>query len=180
VRVYPKEAVLNALRTDPANAISFLKLMAHQVIEVRQRLELMKVRSAKERVLLYLDFNAEHDGRTVNLRGQLQDIASELGLTREALYRTLASLERAGAIERAGGHIRSRNHLVCDCRFRLRSARYLASLKIGVAWWETNSQPPSRFSKTFVTKASKPSVLPFLRSSSTFSMPTAHATFPLV
>jgi CRP-like cAMP-binding protein len=105
VRVYPKEAVLNALRTDPTNAISFLKLMAHQVIEVRQRLELMKVRSAKERVLLYLDFNAEHEGRIVNLRGQLQDIASELGLTREAFYRTLASLERAGAIERADTRI---------------------------------------------------------------------------
>jgi CRP/FNR family transcriptional regulator, dissimilatory nitrate respiration regulator len=41
----------------------------------------------------------------VKLRGQLQDIASDLGLTREALYRTLASLERAGAIERAGARI---------------------------------------------------------------------------
>jgi DNA-binding Lrp family transcriptional regulator len=40
-----------------------------------------------------------------NARAQLQDIASDLGLTREALYRTLASLERAGAIERAGGRI---------------------------------------------------------------------------
>ena len=40
-----------------------------------------------------------------NLRGHLQDIASDLGLTREALYRTLASLERAGAIERAGPRI---------------------------------------------------------------------------
>jgi DNA-binding MarR family transcriptional regulator len=65
----------------------------------------MKVRSAKERVMLYLELNAGPGGRTVNLRGQLQDIASELGLTREALYRTLASLERAGAIERAGVRI---------------------------------------------------------------------------
>jgi hypothetical protein len=32
----------------------------------------------------------------VTLRSELQDIASELGLTREALYRTLAGLERAG------------------------------------------------------------------------------------
>jgi DNA-binding Lrp family transcriptional regulator len=41
-----------------------------------------------------------------NARAQLQDIASDLGLTREALYRTtLASLERAGAIERAGARI---------------------------------------------------------------------------
>ena len=42
----------------------------------------------------------------MELHGQIQDIASDLGLTREALYRTLASLERAGAIERAGARIR--------------------------------------------------------------------------
>jgi CRP/FNR family transcriptional regulator, dissimilatory nitrate respiration regulator len=105
VRVYPKAAVLDALRSDPAGAMSFLADVAHQVIELRQRLELMKVRSAKDRVMLYLDSSAGPDGRTVNLQGQLQDIASDLGLTREALYRTLASLERAGAIKRTGAHI---------------------------------------------------------------------------
>jgi CRP/FNR family transcriptional regulator, dissimilatory nitrate respiration regulator len=105
VRIYPKAAVLNALRADPANAISFLSLVAHQVIELRHRLEIMKVRSAKERVMLYLDLNAGPDGRTVNLRSQLQDVAGELGLTREVLYRTLAGLEQAGAIERAGARI---------------------------------------------------------------------------
>ena len=105
VCIYPKAAVLNALRADPGNAMSFLSLVAHQVIELRHRLEIMKVRSAKERVMLYLDLNAGRDGRTVDLRSQLQDIASELGLTREVLYRTLASLEQAGAIERAGARI---------------------------------------------------------------------------
>jgi CRP/FNR family transcriptional regulator, dissimilatory nitrate respiration regulator len=105
VRVYPKAMVLNSLRTDPASAMSFLAHVAHQIIELRQRLELMKVRSAKERLMLYFESNTEPDGRTVELRGQLQDIASDLGLTREALYRTLASLERAGAIERAGPRI---------------------------------------------------------------------------
>jgi len=105
VCIYPKAAVLNALRADPGNAMSFLSLVAHQVIELRHRLEIMKVRSAKERVMLYLDLNAGPDGRTVDLRSQLQDIASELGLTREVLYRTLASLEQAGAIERAGARI---------------------------------------------------------------------------
>jgi len=105
VRVYPKEAVLNALRTDPTAAMSFLAFMAHQVIEVRQRLELVKIRSAKERVMLYLDLHMGPDGDTVNLKGELQDVASELGLTREAFYRTLASLERAGAIKRSGARI---------------------------------------------------------------------------
>ena len=105
VRVYPKAAVLDALRADPANAMSFLSLVAHQVIELRHRIEIMKVRSAKERVMLYLDLNAGPDGRTVDLRSQLQDIAGELGLTREVFYRTLASLEQAGAIERNDARI---------------------------------------------------------------------------
>jgi CRP-like cAMP-binding protein len=105
VRVYPKATVLKALRADPANAMSFLAVMAHQVMALRQRLEVMKVRSAKERVMLYLELHAGPDGRTVDLRSELQDIAAELGLTREALYRTLASLERAGAIERTSGCI---------------------------------------------------------------------------
>jgi CRP/FNR family transcriptional regulator, dissimilatory nitrate respiration regulator len=104
VRIYPKAAVLHALRTDPTGAVPFLKLMAHQVIEARQRLELMKIRSAKERVMLYLDLHAGAES-SVGLKSELQDIASELGLTREAFYRTLASLERAGAIKRSGARI---------------------------------------------------------------------------
>jgi CRP/FNR family transcriptional regulator, dissimilatory nitrate respiration regulator len=105
VSIYPKDAVLKALRADPENAMSFLSLVAHQVIELRHRLEVMKVRSAKERVMLYLDLNAGPDGRTVDLRSQLQDVAGELGLAREVLYRALADLEQAGMIERAGARI---------------------------------------------------------------------------
>lgn len=105
VRVYPKDAVLQRLRSDPASAMSFLSHLAHQIIAVRQRLELMKVRSAKARVMLYLQFHAGRDGRTVDLPEQLQDIAADLGLSRETLYRTLAGLEKAGAIERAGGRV---------------------------------------------------------------------------
>jgi CRP/FNR family transcriptional regulator, dissimilatory nitrate respiration regulator len=104
VRIYPKTVVLQALNTDPSSALPFLKLMAHQVIEARQRLELMKIRSAKVRVMLYLDLHATAEG-SVSLKSELQDIASELGLTREAFYRALASLEHAGAIERSGGRI---------------------------------------------------------------------------
>jgi CRP/FNR family transcriptional regulator, dissimilatory nitrate respiration regulator len=104
VRIYPKAAVLKALNTDPSSAIRFLKLMAHQVIEARQQIELMKIRSAKERVMLYLDLHADTQG-SVKFQSELQDIAGELGLTREAFYRTLADMERTGAIERSGARI---------------------------------------------------------------------------
>jgi CRP-like cAMP-binding protein len=65
---------------------------------------LVKIRSAKERVLLYLDFQADTEG-SVKFKSELQDIAGELGLTREAFYRTLATLERSGAIKRSGTRI---------------------------------------------------------------------------
>jgi len=105
VSVYPKVAALNALRADSASALSFLELMAHQIIKLQQRLEVMKIHSAKDRVMLYFDLHVGSDGRTVNLQSQLQDIAGELGLTREAFYRTLATLERTGAIERGRSRI---------------------------------------------------------------------------
>jgi len=47
VRIYPKERVLNALRNDPASAMSFLCHTAREVIALRQHLEFMKVRAAK-------------------------------------------------------------------------------------------------------------------------------------
>jgi CRP-like cAMP-binding protein len=102
VRVYPKNAVL--IDTHPSSAVPFLKLIAQQLIETRQRLELMKVRSAKERVLLYIALHAGADGMMA-MKSELQDVAGELGLTREAFYRTVASLERAGAIKRSGTRI---------------------------------------------------------------------------
>ena len=43
----------------------------------------MKIRSAQERLLLYLDLHAGTDGG-LTLKGELQDVAGELGLTREA------------------------------------------------------------------------------------------------
>src|ERR1051326_4835025 len=77
VRVYPKAAVLKALNADPSSAVQFIKLLAHQFIQMAQRFELMKIRSAKERVMLYLDLHAGSDG-TVTMKGALQDVAGEL------------------------------------------------------------------------------------------------------
>ena len=53
----------------------------------------------------YLALNAGADGRTVVVRGTLKDIADEIGLTHEALYRTLADMATAGEIERRKGKI---------------------------------------------------------------------------
>ena len=63
------------------------------------------IHSARERVFQHLLLAAVPDGRTVALDGPLQDVAADLGLTREAVYRTLAALEADGMISRREGTI---------------------------------------------------------------------------
>ena len=99
VRVYPKTKVIEALRADPVLAEAFMARLARQLQELRARMELRNIRSAKERVLQYLRLRAGRS-RSVELEGQLQDIAAEIGMTREALYRTLAALEAEGHLSR--------------------------------------------------------------------------------
>ena len=105
VRIYPKPALLAAFDKDPKAAQAFTAMLARQVMNLRTRIEQRNIRSARERVRHFLKVNADADGRTVTLRGTLKDLAAELGLSHEALYRTLAALERAGEIKRSRGKI---------------------------------------------------------------------------
>jgi CRP-like cAMP-binding protein len=106
VRVYPKAAFLAAFAQDPKAAQGFAAMLARQVMTLRTRLEQRNIRSARERVRHFLALNVGEDGRTVDLSGAtLKEIAAEIGLTHEAFYRTLAALERAGEIARAGAVI---------------------------------------------------------------------------
>ena len=67
--------------------------------------ELRNIRSARHRVLQYLRLRAGIHGRSIAIEGQLQDIAPEISMTREALYRTLAVLETEGHLTRTDASI---------------------------------------------------------------------------
>ena len=69
-------------------------------MSLRTRVEQRNIRSARDRLRHWLSVNAGADGRTVPLTGTLKDVAAELGLTHEALYRALAALARSGEIRR--------------------------------------------------------------------------------
>jgi CRP/FNR family transcriptional regulator, dissimilatory nitrate respiration regulator len=99
VRIYPHREVLAKLKQDPASAEGLLAMLSRQLQASRHRAELRAVRSARERVLLYLEYRADSQ-REVAVEGELQDLAADLALTREAFYRTLATLEREGVIAR--------------------------------------------------------------------------------
>ena len=106
VRLYPKDALLAQLQSNPSAAQAFMAMLGRQVMSLRTRLEQRNIRSARERIRHYLIANVGADRRTVALPGSLKDLAADLGLTHEALYRTLAQMTAAGEIARLRGKIR--------------------------------------------------------------------------
>lgn len=106
VLVYPKAALLRALRQDPQALWTFTAELAQRVQGLRTRLEVGRIRSAPERVLQALRLRCDASG-TWTVDGTLKKFAEEIGLTHEALYRALATLERDGRIAREDAAIRT-------------------------------------------------------------------------
>jgi CRP-like cAMP-binding protein len=103
VRLYAKDGVLAEFKRNPEAAKSFMTRLARQVMDLRTRMELRNIHSARDRVRHYLALHAGADGATVPIEGTLKEL--ELGLTHEALYRTLARMAAKGEIKRLDGRI---------------------------------------------------------------------------
>jgi len=101
VLVFPRTALLDALRTEPAALLHLARDLAQRVQDLRQKIELRQPRSAAERVLQSLRLQADAQGAWT-APGTLKEWAEDIGLTHEALYRTLARLQRDGALRRSG------------------------------------------------------------------------------
>jgi len=106
VRLYPKAVLFAELARDPKLARAFAAMLAQQVMALRTRLERRNIQSARDRIRHFLALNISADGRTVALPGTLKDFAADLGLTHEALYRSLARMTVDGEIKRTGSIIR--------------------------------------------------------------------------
>jgi len=106
VRLYPKAAVLSELQRDSETGKAFAAMLARQVMALRTRLERRNIYSARDRIRHYLTVNAGADGRTVALTGTVKQLAAELGLSHEALYRVLARMEAEGEIKKLGATIK--------------------------------------------------------------------------
>lgn len=104
VWVYPKNALIEAFSRNPQELWQFTSRLAHQVQNLRTRLTLRQIRSARERVLQALRLRCGKRG-SWEIEGTLKHLAQEIGLTHEALYRALADLERSKVISRTPNSI---------------------------------------------------------------------------
>jgi CRP-like cAMP-binding protein len=101
--VFPADAMRTLLAKDPDFAREWSLVLARQLHSARARLERIALKSAAERVVHYLQTEGGGSRFEVQLRGTVKDLAHELGLTHESLYRTLARLKRDRVVGQKDG-----------------------------------------------------------------------------
>ena len=99
---YRKAEILACLAREPGRTLNLLRHLARQVQALRSRAEMLALHSATDRLMAYFRLRARDEKSAVQLDSTWKQVASEVGLTHEALYRALRRLEQAGTIERAG------------------------------------------------------------------------------
>ena len=99
---YRKTEILARLARDPKCTMNLLRHLAREVQALRSRAEMLALHSATDRLMAYFRLRSHGPRRVIQVQSTWKQVASEVGLTHEALYRALARLEHAGVIQRSG------------------------------------------------------------------------------
>ena len=97
----PIQTLTDALSTDPAFAGRWINMLNQEVKRLRLQCERLSMKSVKDKVLHLINTEGQNGKYQVNTG--LKSLAGELGVTHEALYRTLAALEKSKTIRREEG-----------------------------------------------------------------------------
>lgn len=99
----PVREVRAVLDKDPEFAGRWIGMLNNEVMRLRLHCERLSMKSVKER-LLHLIQTEGKDGHYSVPTG-LKTLAGELGVTHEALYRTIAGLKKAGLLSKLDGDL---------------------------------------------------------------------------
>jgi len=103
---FAKKELLAVLESHPPVMLRLIALLSRQVRDLRTLLEIRSIQAAPERVMQYLKVMADPGSGVFTVATTMKDVAQELGLAHETLYRVLASLEKDKKIEKEGKTIR--------------------------------------------------------------------------
>lgn len=98
--VYPKAQLWEAMRLRPELTQAFMALLSYRINALKERVQMQNIAPARERVIEYLSGAVPPGERTAHFDRPFKEIADELSLTQETLYRILGQLEREGVISR--------------------------------------------------------------------------------
>jgi CRP-like cAMP-binding protein len=97
-----KRELLDAFQREPKRWLIFSKLLAEHLRRLRGMHEVVRIRSARDRVFQWLLLQANGNPASIELDQTWTEIADEIALTREAVYRAVAELKRCGALRQRG------------------------------------------------------------------------------
>jgi len=97
--LFERIALLHALKMDSKSMLELLSLFSQQIRQQRTMLELHRIRSARQRIYTYFQLHVDKNHQ-ITMSCSYKDLAYQLGLTHEALYRSLKILENEGKIQR--------------------------------------------------------------------------------
>ncbi len=106
VACYDKKRIVAIIGASPQKSLACIAFFSRQVRSLRALLEVRSIRSARDRVLHYLMLQAAPENMTVRISGSIKDMAHDLAMAHETLYRILANLEKEGKISRDIGIIK--------------------------------------------------------------------------
>ena len=100
----PIDGLRNGLLSDSLFAARWINMLNQELKRLRTQCERLSLVGVKDRVLHLIETEGK-DGRLM-LRASLKSIAAEIGVTHEALYRTLAAMEKQGLLQRSDVELR--------------------------------------------------------------------------
>jgi CRP/FNR family transcriptional regulator, dissimilatory nitrate respiration regulator len=99
----PRQALLGALTSDAAFALSWIGMLNKEVRRLRQQCERLSLNTVEARLLHLI--RTEGDASGLSIGAGLKTVAREMGVSHEALYRCVAALERRGLLTRRDGRL---------------------------------------------------------------------------
>jgi len=100
-----KHALLRHLEENPQEMKSLLERFARQVRDLRAINEIKNIRSAQERILVYIKSNINSNSEMA-LDISMKDLAHKIGLAHETFYREIKKLEKSGVIKREQSYLK--------------------------------------------------------------------------
>jgi CRP-like cAMP-binding protein len=99
----PIEPIKQALLDDPAFAMRWIGMLNQEMKRLRAHCERLAIKGVRDRLLHLIETEGQV-GR-LPLGAGLKSMALELGVSHEALYRTVAELEKRGLLRRENGQL---------------------------------------------------------------------------
>ena len=93
--VIPIQEIRNALM-EPDFAIKWVQLLSREIMRLRTQSERLGLKDIKSKLLHLIE--TEGSKGTLTLQSDFKSLASEIGVTHEALYRTISTLEKDGLL----------------------------------------------------------------------------------